>query len=142
MVSTTPGIVHNVKVLTTVSTEWSVRGMHSPGEVQKLDIEAGSTPLSFCTTKHPRIGFECVDLSHSFRIIVKEVHAGTYADLKDTPLSHGDNALTNLSDRLWVPQHAYKLGIDAVFVERHSCLLSYVPFRRVAITLTSMTSGK
>jgi hypothetical protein len=38
--STMPGIVHNVKVLTTVSTHASARGMRSPGRARNSTISA------------------------------------------------------------------------------------------------------
>jgi hypothetical protein len=59
--SNTPGIVHRVKVLTTVSTLASAKGIHSPGQVQKLDFQLGSPPLLLGTSEHPWSGFESID---------------------------------------------------------------------------------
>jgi hypothetical protein len=50
---------------------------------------------------------------------VNEVHAGTDADLQDSPLGQREDTLTNLSDRLRIPQHGHKMGIDTILIERH-----------------------
>jgi hypothetical protein len=90
-------------------------------QIQKLDIQFSSPPLLFRHSNHPGLGFERIHLAHFCGIIVNEVHAGTDADLQDSPLGQREDTLTNLSDRLRIPQHGHKMGIDTIFIERHRC---------------------
>jgi hypothetical protein len=90
-------------------------------KIQKLDIQFSSAPLLFRHPNHPVVGFECIHLTHFCGIVVNEVHARTDADLQDYPLGQREDTLTNLSDRLRIPQHGHKMGIDAIFIEGHRC---------------------
>jgi hypothetical protein len=56
-------------------------------------------------------------------IVVNEVHARAYADLKNLSLSQRHDALTNRLDKLRVPQRPYKMGIDMISVKGH-CYIS------------------
>jgi hypothetical protein len=51
---------------------------------------------------------------------VNEVHSGANADLKDFPLSEGDDALANFPDGRRIAQRTHEMGIDAVPVEGHN----------------------
>src|SRR2546426_11851605 len=95
------------------------------GQIEKLDLYPRSPPLFLCAPKHPRIGFESIDLAHPRGVVVSEVDAGTHADLKDTPLGQWDDAPSNVFDRFRVSQYAYEIRIDMVFVERHTCSMRY-----------------
>src|SRR5260370_943319 len=80
-------------------------------------------PLSTRDPKHAAVGFERVELAHVGWIIVLEVRTRTDADLKDIPIDTRDDAPAHRPNRLRITQPADEVGVDAISVEGHGCLL-------------------
>jgi hypothetical protein len=70
-----------------------------------------------CTNAHRQIE------SHRTKRRLKEPRKATHTGRRegDRGDDQRDEALTNILHRLRVPQHAYKMGIDMISVEGHSC---------------------
>src|SRR5712692_10527688 len=71
-------------------------------KTQELDIELDSASMPFGSLNHCRTWFKCIDLGHSSRIVVEEIHASANADLENLSFGQGDGFLPNLLDGLWV----------------------------------------
>src|SRR6266545_7234317 len=67
-------------------------------QADKFNIQLCFELLSFCKPNHPQVGFQCIKLIHSCGIVMDEIRAGTYPDLKDDPLSKRDDLLANFFD--------------------------------------------
>jgi hypothetical protein len=70
----------------------------------------GRRVVSAASHHHPWVGFERIDFVHFRRVVVREVHAGPDAGLKDRPGRQGDDLLTNLLDGLRVPSTVTMCG--------------------------------
>jgi len=97
--STTPEIVHKLKVLTTGSTLASAKGISSP-----VGLGTRRPVLFSGVVPHPGVRFQGIELVRSSRIIVNEVHTTTHANLQDISFRQRDYALPNLLDGLWISQ--------------------------------------
>jgi hypothetical protein len=55
-------------------------------------------------------------------VVMREVDAGTHADLEDHPLSQRDHSLPDFLEGLRIAQQAYEMGVDAISIEGHGLL--------------------
>jgi hypothetical protein len=87
MASDTPGIVHNVNVLTTAWNPAVGQRDSLTGQIQKFHIQFRPARLVAGPLRHSWIRFECIDLAHFSGVIAREVHTRPDADLLRAVLS-------------------------------------------------------
>ena len=113
MASATPGIVHNVNVLTTVSTLAS-GGDSLTRQTQEFHIQLRLASLPLGSLYHSWIGFQRVKFLHFRWIVVWEIHARSDADLQDRALRLWKKPLANLVNGLRIAEHRDNVRIDPV----------------------------
>jgi len=101
-------------------------------KIYELDLKPRLQPLLVGETHHSSIRFERVNLVHSGWIIVLEIHARPYTNLKNFALGQRQDALSNLSNRFGISECSDQVRIDAFSVEIH---LGSVP-RRQGLTFS------
>ena len=120
MASAKPGIVRNVKVLTTVSIQPSANGIRSPGTSRNSTSRFIRSHCRFCTQDHLWVRFKRVHLAHSRRIVLHEVHARPQPDFKDFAFGKRNETFADLPHGFRVSQDCDQMEIDLISVERHA----------------------